>query len=113
MLFFHEKARVAQEKGALAVLVANQPNDILLSPDSTEPGDAGVTIPVVVISNAAGVAVKAGLTANPALTGTLHRGDMGGASHPRPLGGKPRPDSHLQRSPHQHADPGQRSLPRR
>ena len=69
---FDGKARIAQAKGALAVLVANTNAAAgLFSPDSTSTVDAGVTIPVALIRKEAGDAIKAGLADNQTVTGTL------------------------------------------
>jgi len=69
---FDGKARIAQQRGAVAVLVANTRADqAVFSPDSGDPGDAGVTIPLALIGKEAGDAIKAGLTANNGMTATL------------------------------------------
>ncbi len=69
---FDGKARIAQQRGAAAVLVANtSAAQAVFSPDSTAPGDAGVTIPLALVRKEAGDAIKAGLANNQTVTGTL------------------------------------------
>jgi len=69
---FDGKARIAQQQGAAAVLVANTSATApVFSPDSTAPGDAGVTIPLAMVRKEAGDAIKAGLAGNQTVTGTL------------------------------------------
>lgn len=70
---FHVKAQVAQAQGATAVVVGLNGVTNIFSPDSAVPGDAGVTIPVVMTTLAAKQAVIAApadpVTGNP--TGSL------------------------------------------
>jgi len=69
---FDGKARIADEQGAAAVLVANTSSTAaVFSPDSAEPGDAGANIPLALIGKGAGDAIKAGLKVNPMMTATL------------------------------------------
>ena len=55
---FDDKAKLAQAAGAAALLVANSVGGPFLSPDAAGTGDAGVRIPVVLLSNPASVTIK-------------------------------------------------------
>lgn len=69
---FDGKARIAQQRGAAAVLVANTSATApVFSPDATAAGDARVTIPLAMVRKEAGDAIKAGLAGNQTVTGTL------------------------------------------
>ncbi len=68
---FDGKARIATQKGAAAVIVANTSSGAVFAPDAVAAGDAGATIPFALTSQAAGSAIKERLAANPNLTATL------------------------------------------
>ena len=69
---FDGKARIAQQQGAAAVLVANTgATQLFFSPDSATPGDSGVKIPLVLIRKEAGDAIRAGLANSQTVVGTL------------------------------------------
>jgi hypothetical protein len=69
---FDGKARVAQQRGAVAVLVANtSATEAVFSPDSAAAGDAGVSIPLALVGKGAGDAIKAGLAGKKTVVGTL------------------------------------------
>lgn len=60
---FDQKAVLAQNAGAAAILVANTtPNQLVFSPDSEGAGDAGVRIPVVLLPSAAATTIKAAVS---------------------------------------------------
>jgi hypothetical protein len=61
-------ARTAESAGADAVLVSST---TVFSPDPSVPGDAGVTIPFAMISEAAGKAIRDAAAAGETVTGTL------------------------------------------
>lgn len=77
--FFDERARAAEGRGAVAVLIANTVVDHhaeggegrLFSPDAVEPVDAGVGIPVAMVTKEAGDAIKDALLLEGAVTATL------------------------------------------
>lgn len=77
--FFDERARRADEHGAAGVLIANTVVDHhagggegrLFSPDSVEPVDAGVNIPVAMITQEAGEALRDSLENDPGTVVTL------------------------------------------
>lgn len=76
---FDERARRADERGAAAVLVSNTVVDHhaeggegrLFSPDSAEPVDARVSIPVTMITQEAGDALRESLANDPKTVATL------------------------------------------
>ena len=69
---FVTKTRFAEMRGAVAVLVGNtaatQP---VFSPDSAAPVDAGITIPLDVITSQASSAIKASIASGQTVTATL------------------------------------------
>ncbi len=64
---FDEKARFAQGANAAALIVTGDP---VFSPDSEAPADAGVSIPVVLVTTATGTTLKNAIAAG-TVTGTL------------------------------------------
>lgn len=76
---FEDKARFAEQVGAVAVLISNTSLDhheegqggFLFSPDSVSPVDAGITIPVVQITKEAGDKIREGINAGETVKGTL------------------------------------------
>lgn len=76
---FDEKARTASAQGAVALLIHNSTDDhhgdgsgVLFSPDSVEPVDAGVDIPLAMITQEAGLEIRDSIAeTSTAITATI------------------------------------------